>query len=595
MKVKFTALILNENEDSYVIDSDFNFSKDISKAITFHLDTDEELEDFINFITSLLNETDSETYVVHFFSDRTSDPFGRVTFNKGMLSASFNVKAEQEERDFGKFLAENIAQAIKDMPSDKLISSISKLMSDAISSSKSGALPKADLSDEEQFIEKIKDYTKTDIVKPTETIVDYIADDDLLDELKEIIDFQNNSDKYAKLGIEIPKGVLFKGPPGTGKTYAAKCIAGSSNSYFMVTTASALQGQYIGSGAENIRKIFTGARELIKKTSKGVMIFIDELDSFGSRNSHTGSASGEEDRTLNQLLAELSGFNPTDKIMVLAATNFVERLDEALLRSGRLGRQITIDYPTEIQRRHLVEYYFRKFKLYDTGTDIISDLVDGLSPADIKAVANEAAILAVRNTREEIKLDDINEAINKTITKNVKRKDIKKDKYLVSAHEMGHVLGEALYLRTCPLKVTNDTYGDAGGFTQTTNHLSGISKQERYTAEVKVLMAGRAAEQVICGYITNGASSDLQRANKLMEAYFKVYHFEPYDVTKLDQLVQDKIHSLYTETVKDFESNKELLKSLTDELMTKSTIYRPLLSILLSSVLTKGGILWRFH
>jgi len=591
MNVEFKAMVLNEAGDSYAMDSDFNFTKDSTKGIVFSLNTDSNIEDFINYIMSMLNEKE-DTYTVEIFSDVNPNSFGKLTFNKSMLSASFDVKAATDERAFGKFIAENIAQAIKDIPTTSILSGISELMEAAAKgSSRTPSSKDPSLSEDEQFIEKIKEFTKTDIVKPTETIVDYIADDDLLDELKEIIDFQNNSDKYAKLGIEIPKGVLFKGPPGTGKTYAAKCIAGSSNSYFMVTTASALQGQYIGSGAENIRKIFTGARELIKKTKKGVMIFIDELDSFGSRTSHSGSASGEEDRTLNQLLAELSGFNPTDKIMVLAATNFVERLDEALLRSGRLGRQITIDYPTEIQRRHLVEYYFKKFKLHDTGTDVISDLVDGLSPADIKAVSNESAILAVRNSREEIMLDDINEAINKTITKNVKRKDIKKDKYLVSAHEMGHVLAEALYLKTSPLKVTNDTYGDAGGFTQTTNHLSGITKQERYSAEVKMLMAGRAAEQVICGYITNGASSDLQRANKLVKAYFQVYHFEPYDVSKLDQLVQDKIHSLYTETVKDFELHKDLLKSLTDELMTKSTIYRSLLSILLSPVLTKGGIL----
>ncbi len=591
MNVEFKAMVLNEAGDSYAMDSDFNFTKDSSKAIIFGLNSDTDVEEFIDYLMTMLHEKE-DTYMVQFFSDVSSIPFGKLIFNKSMLSASFDVKASTDERDFGKFMAENIAQGIKDMPTANILSGITELMESAMKGvSKTPTSKDPKLSEEDQFIEKIKEYTKTDIVKPTETISDYIADDDLLDELKEIIDFQNNSDKYAKLGIEIPKGVLFKGPPGTGKTYAAKCIAGSSNSYFMVTTASALQGQYIGSGAENIRKIFTGARELIKKTSKGVMIFIDELDSFGSRTSHSGSASGEEDRTLNQLLAELSGFNPTDKIMVLAATNFVERLDEALLRSGRLGRQITIDYPTEIQRRHLVEYYFKKFKLHDTGTDVISDLVDGLSPADIKAVANESAILAVRNTREEIKLDDINEAINKTITKNVKRKDVKKDKYLVSAHEMGHVLAEALYLKTCPLKVTNDTYGDAGGFTQTTNHLSGITKQERYAAEIKILMAGRAAEQVICGYITNGASSDLQRANRIVKAYYEAYHFEPYDVSKLEQLVQDKIHSLYTETVKDFELHKDLLKSLTDELMTKSTIYRPLLSILLSSILTKGGIL----
>jgi cell division protease FtsH len=584
----FLGSILNQAEDSYLTDLDLNFTKDLSKSVVFNLDTEDDIQEFVNVVISLLSEKPAD-YTIHLFQDTDPDKFATIRFNKSMLKASLSVTSNAEQKEFVQFMSNLLAEEIKSMDNDALLSSLSEVMKGIKSGS---SLPSTETKDEDSFIENIKEYTKCDIVKPTETISDYIADDDLLDELKEIIDFQNNSQKYADLGIELPKGVLFKGPPGTGKTYAAKCIAGSSNSYFMVTTASALQGQYIGSGAENIRKLFTGAKQLIKKTSKGVMIFIDELDSLGSRTSHSGSASGEEDRTLNQLLAELSGFNSSDKIMLLAATNFVERLDEALLRSGRLGRQITIDYPTEEQRIHLVEYYFKKFKLHDVDTALISTLVDGLSPADIKSIANEAAILAVRNGRNELHLEDVNEAINKTITKNVKRRDVKKDKHLVSAHEMGHVLAEVLYLQTVPLKVTNESYGDAGGFTQTTNHLSGISKQERLISEVKILMAGRAAEQIICGYITTGASSDLQRSYRLVKAYYDTYHFEPYEVTKLDQTIQDKIHEIYESVVKDFVTAKSLLSDLTKELLSKSTIYKPMLATLCMSILPeKKGIL----
>jgi cell division protease FtsH len=583
-----SANVLNEDQDSILIDADFTFSKDFSKGLVFELNTEGELDDFTGMVISLLTEVE-DTYIIHLFQDSDPDKFATIKFNKHMLKASLSIDSSPEQKEFAQFLSNLLAEAIKGIETDSLLSGLTEVMKGIKSKA---AVPSTDEKDEDTFIENIKEYTKCDIVKPTETISDYIADDDLLDELKEIIDFQNNSQKYADLGIELPKGVLFKGPPGTGKTYAAKCIAGSSNSYFMVTTASALQGQYIGSGAENIRKLFTGAKQLIRKTSKGVMIFIDELDSLGSRTNHSGSASGEEDRTLNQLLAELSGFNSSDKIMLLAATNFVERLDEALLRSGRLGRQITIDYPTEEQRTHLVEYYFKKFKLHDVDTNLIASLVDGLSPADIKSVANESAILAVRNARDELLLEDINEAINKTITKNVKRRDVKKDKHLVSAHEMGHVLAEVLYLQTVPLKVTNESYGDAGGFTQTTNHISGISKKERMVAEVKILMGGRAAEQVICGYITTGASSDLQRSYRLVKAYYEVYHFEPYDVSKLEQLIQDKIYAIYESVVQDFETHKTLLSNLTAELLSKSTIYKPQLHTLCMSILmSEKGIL----
>ena len=251
----------------------------------------------------------------------------------------------------------------------------------------------------------------------------------------------------------------------------------------MTCTASALQGQYIGSGAENIRAIFKGAKLLAEKSKKGVILFIDELDSFGDRQNRSGGAGGEEDRTLNQLLAEMSGFTETENIMVLAATNFPERLDSALMRSGRFGRQITIDYPDDFERLNMVKYYFDKIKIpleKTVSKDDIASLTKGLTPADIKEIANESGILTIRQHQTEISLDNINEAVNKVITKNIRHPDKSTEELeLVTAHECGHVLAEVIYNNSVPIKVTNYAYGNAGGFTQSAEVLSGIIHKAR--------------------------------------------------------------------------------------------------------------------
>ena len=367
--------------------------------------------------------------------------------------------------------------------------------------------------------------------------------------------------------------------PGTGKTYAARCIAGSVDCYFITCTASSLQGMYIGSGAENIRAIFKGARLLAEKSGKGVILFIDELDSFGDRQNRSGGAGGEEDRTLNQLLAEMSGFTETENIMVLAATNFPERLDSALMRSGRFGRQITIDYPDDEERKHMVTYYFNKIKMsIESGVtyEDIAALTKGLTPADIKEIANEAGILTIRQSKTEITLDNINEAVNKVITKNIRHPDKSNEELrLVTAHECGHVIAEVLYNKTIPIKVTNYAYGDAGGFTQSAEVLSGILPKDRFINEIKILLGGRAAEEVICGYITNGASNDLEKAKKLIYSYFQYYNFEKYEVKELDQLVINKIDDLYKEVVEDFKekANNNVLRNLISELSHDRVLY----------------------
>lgn len=439
-----------------------------------------------------------------------------------------------------------------------------------------GAVPTAS-SDVTEILEYISEKTKAEIVKPTETLDNYVCEKLLKEELEEIKDFFENEAAYKTAGIMLPKGILFKGPPGTGKTYAARCIAGSVDCYFMTCTASALQGMYIGSGAENVRAVFKGAKMLREKSGKGVIIFIDEIDSFGSRDNRSGGASGEEDRTLNQLLAELSGFEDSEGIMVLAATNYADRLDDALMRSGRFSRQITISYPELKERRAMVEFYFKKIKmpLDDTNYDEVTELTEGLTPADIKEIVNEASILTIRHKLSKITLNNINEAINKVITKNIRHEDGKLDIKLVSAHEAGHVLAEVLLEDSYPIKVTSYSYGDAGGFTQSTFRLSGILDKYKYINYVKILLAGRAAEEVICKTITNGASNDLEKAKKILLHYYKTYMFEEYEQSKLEQIVLDEIHKLYKEVVNlfKFAKNETILSELTNSLNSERILY----------------------
>lgn len=431
----------------------------------------------------------------------------------------------------------------------------------------------------EEIVKRIEARTKASITKPKETLADYVCDASLRAELEEIKDFFEHKERYVEAGIKLPKGILFKGVPGTGKTYAARCIAGSVDCYFMSCTASSLQGMYIGSGAENIKQVFDGAKALHDASKKGVIVFIDELDSFGSRDSHGGNAGGEEDRTLNQLLAEMSGFEDAEGIMVLGATNYPERIDDALMRSGRFSRQITIDLPDETERLSLVEYYFKKLKLkYDEDCDAatVAALTTGLTPADIAEIVNEAGILTLRNELVTVYLDAVNEAVNKVITKNIRKPDKSEEFHnLVAIHESGHVLAEWLYKNEFSVKVTNYSYGDAGGFTQPRFSKDSIVSKEAYKNSVMVLLGGRAAEEVLCGAISTGASEDFARASKKIKAYYETYQFEQYEVAKLDQLVEDTLHSWYKECVTEFsvDSMKDRLARLADALISKRVLY----------------------
>ena len=582
-------LKIRNKDGGYIIkvDTEYKWTLDFASTTIFPLNSEEELENAAEACAIVISQMDEHspfTFEIVQKDISTSSAVEKVMVkikaNMSGLSLLGEPEADDIHMEIGKHLSSAIADNLLTNNLDALYkkaksakSLLSEAMEEAgITSSK----PKGPMtaSEEEAFLSDIADKTDSDIVKPTETLeTDYICEPELMDELKEISSFFNDRDKYISRGIEIPKGILIKGPPGTGKTYAARCIAGSTNCVFMSTTASALQGKYIGSGAENIRKLFKGAKYIYNNLHKGVIIFIDELDSLGSRESHNGSAGGEEDRTLNQLLSELSGFMPTEHIMVIAATNFPERLDSALTRSGRMERHLTITYPNQKERLHIINHYFKKHKLIDTNTEEISRLTEGCTPADLKMVANESAIMSVRQSSDDIKLDYINEAINRVLTKNVKRFSPDKDYKLVAAHEMGHVLGEYLYNNKFAVKVTCESYGDAGGFTQMDHKHNTLKSQDQLIADVKTLLAGRAAEQVVMGRITVGASDDLRRVKSILESFYKVYHFQNYTHKELEQVILDDLTKYYNDVLNDFTTNKALLVDMTDKLLLHKTLY----------------------
>ena len=598
-----TALVLiTTTSGEYIknilpLDKTTDINDAMSMEITFKPFDAETIGDFADkMLTKLINTTDSLEWKIEVWEPDHSSQWGILEIDDTGIAVFANPKASEDiARRLRKFAAE-----LSDYISSAVLTIISRKCSGTAFTpedpSATSTSMRAEEEEEEEedldldkLVEDIKKHTKADIVKPKETLSDYVCDSILREELEEIKDFFEHEATYKSLGIKLPKGILFKGVPGTGKTFAAKCIAGSVDCYFMSCTASALQGMYVGSGAENIRMVFKGAKTLRKASKKGVIIFIDEIDSFGSRDTHNGNAGGEEDRTLNQLLAEMSGFEDEEGIMILAATNYPERLDDALMRSGRFSRQITIERPEESARRELVKYYFDKIAMPLVGTDVdeICALTAGFTPADIQEMSNESAILAVRHSQTDISLDCINESINRIITKNIRRPDKKDMPERVAIHEIGHVVAEAVYLGSVSLKVTNYSYGSAGGFTQPADVLSGLIAKEQLKGYVMSLLGGRVAESMY-GSISTGASEDLDRAKRQIRAYFEKYHFEKYESKKLDQTILDTLDEWTNELYVKFNEPdiKTIIHKLVHELKLKRTLHQSDIAAVVSSIIT---------
>ena len=335
-------------------------------------------------------------------------------------------------------------------------------------------------------------------------------------ELQEVIDFLRYPKRFQELGAKVPKGILLYGPPGTGKTLLAKGVAGESGAKFYSQSASAFVEMFVGLGAARLRKLFNEARK-----NAPSIIFIDELDAVGAARTGQGFTR-EQDQTLNQLLVELDGFSPTDQVVVMGASNRLQDLDPALLRPGRFDRQMLVGPPDLAGREAILNVHTRNKPLAaDVDLGVIARQTSGLTGADLANIANEAAIFAGRREAQYISASDFDGAIERVVAGLQQRKVLtEKERRILAFHEAGHGLMSHLMGEIAPVqKVTIVSRGAALGYTLN------LPSEDRYmeTKEelidmMKIALAGRAAEQVVFGRVTNGAASDLEKATEIARA-----------------------------------------------------------------------------
>jgi cell division protease FtsH len=337
--------------------------------------------------------------------------------------------------------------------------------------------------------------------------------DEAKDELREVVDFLRDPEKFRKLGARVPKGMLLYGPPGTGKTLLAKAVAHESGAAFFSQSASSFVEMFAGVGASRIRKLFETARE-----RSPAIVFIDELDAVGAARSGT-SINREQDQTLNQLLVELDGFDGASGVVVLAASNRLDTLDAALLRPGRFDRQVLVATPDVTGRREILTVHTRTKPLgADVDLSIIARRTAGLCGADLENISNEAAIRAGREGREELLAEDFDWAVERVVAGLQTRRLIKEgEKRVIAYHEAGHalvahLLGDAASVQ----KVTIIPRGSALGYTLALPEEDRyIHTREELIDEITMLLGGRASELVVFGRISTGAASDLERVTAL--------------------------------------------------------------------------------
>jgi cell division protease FtsH len=335
-------------------------------------------------------------------------------------------------------------------------------------------------------------------------------------ELKEIIEFLKDPGHFQELGAKLPKGILLIGPPGTGKTLFARAVAGEAGVPFFTITGSDFMEMFVGVGAKRVREMFKKAKEMSPS-----IIFVDEIDSIGrSRGAGLGGGHDEREQTLNQLLSELDGFEPTENVVVMAATNRPDILDKALLRPGRFDRQITIDLPSQNARIAILKIHSRNKPMgEDVDFDKIARATPGFSGADLENLLNEASLLAGRAKHTSISMDDIEQARDKVIMGLVREGvNIEEDeKKLIAYHEAGHALVAAALPNADPVhKVTIIPRGRAMGVTQQLPLKEKFLYNKEYLLDrLAVIMGGRAAEELIFDTSTSGAQNDLQQVSKM--------------------------------------------------------------------------------
>ncbi len=368
---------------------------------------------------------------------------------------------------------------------------------------------------------------KSMIVAETDTGVkfdDVAGAEESKEELKEVVDFLENPEKYTEIGGKIPKGVLLVGPPGTGKTLLARAVAGEAKVPFFRMSGADFVEMFVGVGAARVRDLFRQARE-----KSPCIIFIDELDAIGKSRINVAGGNDEREQTLNQLLVEMDGFDSTTGVILLGATNRPEILDPALLRPGRFDRQVVMDRPDLEGREAILKIHAKDVKLSkDVDLRQIARATAGFVGADLANVINEAALLAVRAGRKEVIQEDLNEAIEKAIAGLQKKNRLinPKERKIVAYHETGHALTAAFTKGTDPVqKITIVPRGvGALGYTlQTPTEDRFLMSREELLGKIDVLLGGRAAEQLIFGEISTGAANDLTRATDIARSMITEY------------------------------------------------------------------------
>ena len=428
---------------------------------------------------------------------------------------------------------------------------------------------------------------------------DVAGEDEAKENLTEIVDYLHNPDKYKEIGASMPKGILLVGPPGTGKTMLAKAVAGEANVPFFSMSGSEFVEMFVGMGASKVRDLFKQAKE-----KAPCIVFIDEIDAIGQKR-NTGGMGGNDEReqTLNQLLTEMDGFEGNTGVIILAATNRPESLDPALTRPGRFDRRVPVELPDLKGREEILKVHAKKIKVSDdVDFSKIARMASGASGAELANIVNEAALRAVRDNRKFATQSDMEESIEVVIAGYQKKNAILTDheKLVVAYHEIGHALVAAMQTHSAPVQkitIIPRTSGALGYTMQVEEGNHYLMTKEELETKIATYTGGRAAEEVIFGSVTTGASNDIEQATKLARAMIARYGMsEDFGMvaletvsnqylggdaslacsaetqTAVDRQVIALVKEQHDKAVKILEENREKLVELSEYLYQKETI-----------------------
>ncbi|WP_315115414.1 ATP-dependent zinc metalloprotease FtsH [Clostridium intestinale] len=416
--------------------------------------------------------------------------------------------------------------------------------------------------------------------------------------LKEIVDFLHKPERYTQIGARLPKGALLVGPPGTGKTLLAKAVAGEAKVPFFSLSGSDFVEMFVGMGASRVRDLFRQAEE-----KAPCIIFIDEIDAIGKSREGNISGNDEREQTLNQLLAEMDGFDSSKGVVILAATNRPEILDKALLRPGRFDRRVIVDRPDLIGRESILRVHSKDVKLSsDVNIEAIAKSTPGAVGADLANIVNEAALRAVKHKRTVVSQEDLEEAVEVIIAGKEKKDRILSpmEKKIVAFHEVGHALVAALLKNTDPvhkITIVPRTMGALGYTMQLPEEEKYLVSKDEMLDQIAVMLGGRAAEEVEFNIISTGASNDIERATQSARSMVSMYGMtETFDMmalenvrnryldgrsvancseqtlTRVDEETLKIIKACHKKAIELLETNKELLADISNALLEKETL-----------------------